>query len=43
MERAREKLRSVVIDSFALRDYGNMKIIVEVLEYILDRLEEAEA
>ena len=42
MERARVKLSLVVTDPEFLRDYGNTKNIVEVLEYILDKLEEAE-
>lgn len=42
MEAIKEKLRTVVFEPFYLKDYGNTKTIVEVLEYILDRLEEAE-
>ena len=43
MEAARNRLRFVVTEAEYLKDYGNTAIIVEVLEYILDKLEEAGA
>ena len=40
MESIREKLRKVVTEPWALKDYGNTAIIVEVLQDVLDELEE---
>ncbi|GAG58481.1 unnamed protein product [marine sediment metagenome] len=41
METIRSKLKKVVKNPLILEDAGNTVIIVEVLEYILDRIEEA--